>query len=104
MAQGDTYAAGAAVPKDKYSYTVDFYNPWYRMVAPYLKDFIDAFYMKLAEWTENLCGGLRKIYTGYVGLYVMYIVLFLAVLIFIPMPKASSPREITLFPSSSRTR
>ncbi|MBN2031340.1 hypothetical protein JW824_13990 [bacterium] len=83
VAQEDTYAAGAAIPKDKYHYTVDFYNPLYRMITPYLKDFIDAFYMKFAHWIQSLCNGTRRVYTGYVGNYVMYIVLFLALLIFI---------------------
>jgi len=85
VAQEDTYAAGAAIPKDKYHYTVDFYNPLYRMISPYFRDFIDSFYSKLVEWIQNLCGGARRIYTGYVGHYVMYIVLFVAVLIFIQM-------------------
>jgi len=85
IAQDDNYAAGAPVPKDKYHYTVDFYNPLYRMITPYLKDFIDAFYMKLAGWTQSLSNGVRRIYTGYVGHYVMYIVLFLASLIFIQL-------------------
>ncbi|MBN1467068.1 NADH dehydrogenase subunit [candidate division KSB1 bacterium] len=85
VSQEDTYAAGAAIPRDKYHYTVNFYNPLYRMITPYLKDFIDAFYIKLAGWTKNLCNSVRKIYTGYVGHYVMYIVFFLAVLIFIQL-------------------
>jgi formate hydrogenlyase subunit 3/multisubunit Na+/H+ antiporter MnhD subunit len=83
--QEDNYAAGAAIPKGKYHYTVDFYNPLYRMITPYLKDFINAFYMKLAWWTQNLCNGIRRVYTGYVGNYVMYIVFFVAVLIFIQL-------------------
>ena len=85
VAQEDTYAAGAAIPRDKYHYTVDFYNPLYRMINPYFKDFIDVFYMKLARWTQNLCNGIRHVYTGYVGNYAMYIVLFLASLIFIQL-------------------
>ncbi len=83
--QYDNYAAGAAIPKDKYHYTVDFYNPLQRMITPYLKDFVDAFYMKIARWTQSLCGTVRRIYTGYVGNYVMYIVLFLALLILIQL-------------------
>ena len=79
--QENTYAAGAAIPKGKYHYTTDFYNPLYRMITPYLKDFVDVFYMKLAGWTGQLCAGVRRLYTGYVGQYVMYIVLFLALLI-----------------------
>jgi len=83
VAQDDSYAAGAAVPRDKYHYTVDFYNPLYRILSPYLRDFVDEFYMKLAHWTRGLGNGVRRIYTGDVGYYVIYIVLFLALLIFV---------------------
>jgi len=83
--QYDNYAAGAAIPKGKYHYTVDFYNPLQRMIAPYLKDFVDAFYMKIARWTQSFCNTVRLIYTGYVGNYAMYIVLFLALLILIQL-------------------
>jgi len=81
VTQDDSYAAGAAIPKEKYHYTVNFYDPLYRMIAPYLRDFVDEFYTKLARCVQNLCGGVRRIYTGDVGNYVMYIVLFLALLI-----------------------
>ncbi len=83
--QEDSYAAGAAIPKEKYHYTVEFYNPLYRMITPCLRDFVDEFYTKLAGWTRNLCSGIRRLYTGDVGNYVMYIVLFLALLIFIQL-------------------
>lgn len=83
VAQEDTYAAGAAIPENKYHYTVNFFNPLQRMIDPFLKDFIDVFYMKLAGWTQNLSSGVRRIYSGYVGHYLLYIVLFVAVLIFI---------------------
>ncbi|MCK4823031.1 hypothetical protein KA005_45135, partial [bacterium] len=83
--QDDNYAAGAYVPKNKYHYTVDFYNPLHRIITPYLRDFVDEFYMKLSGWGRNLCNGVRRVYTGDVGNYVMYIVLFLALLIFIQM-------------------
>ena len=83
VSQEDTYAAGAGIPRDKYHFTVDFYNPLYRMIKPYLKDYVDIFYTKLAGWTQNVCGNVRRVYTGFVGHYILYIVLFLAVLIFI---------------------
>jgi NADH-quinone oxidoreductase subunit M len=83
VGQADNYAAGAAVPRDKYQYSVQFYAPLRRMMAPYLKDLVDSFYMRLAGWVGALGDGLRRIYTGYVGDYAMYIVLFLAVLIFV---------------------
>jgi len=82
VAQDDNYAAGASVPDEKYHYTVNFYNPLYRMITPYLRDFADEFYMKLTGWTRDLCNGVRRLYTGDVGNYVMYIVLFAALLIF----------------------
>jgi len=83
--QYDNYAAGAAIPKEKYSYTVDFYKPLYRMISPYCKDILDVFYKKIAEAIGSICDSVRKVYTGYVGSYVMYIVLFLASLIFVQL-------------------
>jgi len=83
--QYDNYAAGSAIPEGKYSYTVSFYRPLDRMIRPYLKDFVDEFYLKLSEWTQTICDGVRRIYTGYVGNYVMYIVLFMAFLILIQL-------------------
>ncbi len=83
--QDDNYAAGAYVPVDKYNYTVDFYNPLYRMVSPFLKDYIDIFYVKLTGWTRKVCGKVRLVYTGDVGNYVMYIMIFIALLIFIQL-------------------
>jgi len=83
VAQDSNYAAGAYIPKDKYHYTVELYKPLYRMIAPYLRDFVDEFYMKLAGWTKKLCYGVRRVYTGDVGYYVIYIILFLAILILI---------------------
>jgi formate hydrogenlyase subunit 3/multisubunit Na+/H+ antiporter MnhD subunit len=85
VAQEDSYAAGASVPVDKYHYTVDFYNPLYRMITPFLRDFVDEFYMKLAKWTQGLCNGVRRVYVGDVGYYAIYIILFLAMLIFIQL-------------------
>ena len=83
VGQANSYAAGAAVPRDKYHYSVSFYAPLRRMMAPYLGDFVDSFYMRLAVWVGGLGDGLRRIYTGYVGDYAMYIILFLAILIFV---------------------
>jgi len=83
IGQYDNYAAGTTVPKDKYHYSVNFYDPLYRMITPYLRDFIDDFYMSLARGIKNLGNGIRRIYAGDVGYYVMYIMLFLALLIFI---------------------
>jgi len=83
--QYDNYTAGTYVPKDKYHYSVEFYGPLNRMLRPYLKDFIDTFYLKLAKSVKNLGNGIRQIYAGDIGYYVTYIVFFLALLIFIQL-------------------
>jgi len=83
--QDDSYAAGAYTPTDKYHYTVGFYNPLHRMMKPFLRDVIDEFYYQIASWVRAFAGGMRRIYSGDVGYYVMYIMLFLAGLIFVQM-------------------
>jgi NADH-quinone oxidoreductase subunit M len=85
VVQEDTYAAGACIPADKYHYTADFYNPLQRMVRPFARDVIDEFYFRISSSVRLFAGGIRRIYSGDVGYYVMYIVLFMAVLIFVQM-------------------
>jgi len=85
VAQDDSYAAGAYVPKDKYHYTVEFYNPFYRMIKPFLRDVIDEFYYGVAASVQKLGDRVRRVYTGDVGYYVTYIILFLALLIFVQL-------------------
>jgi formate hydrogenlyase subunit 3/multisubunit Na+/H+ antiporter MnhD subunit len=79
--QNDNYAAGIDVPRDRYQYTVNYYDPLYRMITPFLKDFVDQFYIKLTAGVQKSCSGIRRVYTGDLGYYVTYIVLFLALLI-----------------------
>jgi TM2 domain-containing membrane protein YozV len=62
-----------------------FCDPLRRMVTPWLTDRVDAFYMGLAVWFSDVSNGLRRFYTGYVGHYVMYVVLFLSALIFVEL-------------------
>ncbi len=83
VSQEDSYAAGAAIPEGKYQYTVEFYNPLNKILKPYLKDVIDEFYYRIADQTAALCDVLRRIYTGDVGDYAAYIVLFAAALVFV---------------------
>ena len=85
VSQDDTYGAGSYIPIGKYHYTVNFYNPLSRIISPYLKDFMDVFYLKLARSLEILAEKIRRIYTGDVGNYAMYIIFFLVLLIFIQM-------------------
>jgi len=85
VAQDDSYAAGAYTPVDKYHYTAEFYNPLYRMIKPFLRDVIDEFYYWIASSVRSFAGSVRHIYSGDVGHYVMYIILFLSLLIFVQM-------------------
>ena len=85
VSQEDSYAAGAHTPTDKYHYTVEFYNPLHRMIKPFLRDVIDEFYYWIASLVRTFAGGVRRIYSGDVGYYVMYIILFLSLLIFVQM-------------------
>jgi len=83
--QEDSYAAGAHVPKEKYHYTVEFYNPLVRMIRPYLRDVIDEFYYEIAASLRRVSDRVRRIYHGDIGYYVTYIILFLAMFIFIQL-------------------
>jgi len=85
VTQEDSYAAGAHTPVDKYHYTVEFYNPLQKMIEPFLRDVIDEFYYWIASSVRSLASGVRRIYSGDVGNYVMYIILFLSLLIFVQM-------------------
>ena len=81
--QDNNYAAGSYIPKEKYNYTVDFYKPLTRMLSPVLKDIANDFYIALGRGSSAIGNGVRKIYTGDIGYYVIYIILFLAILILI---------------------
>ena len=83
--QDNSYAAGSYIPIDKYNYTVEFYQPLFRMIKPYFRDFVDEFYLKIVEAGRRLSDKTRKIYCGDLGYYVTYIVLFLAILIAIKL-------------------
>lgn len=81
VTQEDSYGAGASVPRDKYHHTVKFYNPLSRIIKPYLRDVIDEFYNWIARGVQKIFDYIRRPYTGDVGYYAMYIILFLALLI-----------------------
>ncbi len=83
--QDDSYAAGASIPKDKYQYSVRFYDQAYRIIGPYLRDVVDDFYYWLAERSKSFFQIVRQIYTGNINTYALYILLFLAFLIFVKL-------------------
>jgi NADH-quinone oxidoreductase subunit M len=83
--QDDNYAAGAYVPRDRYHYTSGFYDPLFGMLRPYLRDVIDEFYYLLAAVVQRASDVVRRLYTGDVGNYVTYIILFAAGLILVQL-------------------
>jgi len=83
--QYDSYAAGSFVPKDRYQYSVRFYDQVYRIIGPYLRDVADDFYYWLAGKSKGFFQVVRQIYTGNVNTYALYILLFLAFLIFVKL-------------------
>jgi NADH-quinone oxidoreductase subunit M len=85
VSQEDSYAAGSAVPVGRYHYTVDFYGPLSRMISPYLKDRVDEFYSWIGVRARDVFSVTRRMYSGYAGTYVFYIVSFLALLIFLQL-------------------
>lgn len=85
ISQDNNYAAGSYIPVDKYNYTVEFYQPLFRMIKPYFRDFVDEFYSQIVKAGRILSDRTRKIYCGDLGYYVTYIVLFLVILIAIKL-------------------
>jgi NADH-quinone oxidoreductase subunit M len=83
--QEDSYAAGAPVPVGRYHYAVDFYGPLSRMISPYLRDRVDALYAWIGLRAREIFDITRRMYTGDARTYVLYIVSFLALLIFLQM-------------------
>jgi len=83
--QYDSYAAGSFVPKDRYQYSVRFYDQTYRIIQPYLRDVVDDFYYWLVKKSKSFFQIVRQVYTGNVNTYAMYILLFLAFLIFVKL-------------------
>jgi len=79
--QSDSYAAGSYVPVDRYQYSARFYERVYQVIGPYVRDRVDAFYYWLVEKSEGFFDGVRKLYTGSVNTYALYIILFLALMV-----------------------
>ncbi len=77
----DTYTAGAPTPEDGYNYTARFYDPAQRLLAPYLQDGISSFYDWLGERALSLFNVARKMYSGDVNTYALWIVVLLGVLV-----------------------
>lgn len=83
--QYDSYAAGSFVPKDRYQFSVRFYDQAYRIIEAYLRDVVDDFYYWLVGKSRSFFQVVRQVYTGNVNTYALYILLFLAFLIFVKL-------------------
>ena len=82
VTQYDNYAAGAPVPVGQYQHSVRFYDQADRMIRPYLRDRVDDLYGWIAAQSTAFFEQVRKIYAGNINTYALWIVLLLAVLIF----------------------
>ncbi len=85
VSQEDSYTAGAPVPQGRFTYTADFYRPLEKIIRPYLKDRIEDFYGMLVGFVGVLSDTVRRIYTGYVGTYVAYILALLAAVLLVQL-------------------
>jgi NADH-quinone oxidoreductase subunit M len=79
--QWDNYAAGSEVPADRYQYSARFYEPVYEVIEPYVRDRVDAFYYWLVSKSEGAFERIRRMYTGHLNTYVLYVVVFLAIVL-----------------------
>jgi len=80
----DIHTSGE-IPEDyeNLNYSVNFYQPFARAIAPVMKRKLDDFYNSIGEGLESLFGFIRKIYTGNGQTYAVYVIIFLSILILI---------------------
>lgn len=57
-------------------YAYDFYAPYKRAMAPILKPVVNRFWSGVSEWTQTISGVMRRIYTGNIQTYAMYILIY----------------------------
>ena len=81
VSQYDNYAAGFPVPKGCYQHSVRFYDQADRILRPFMRDRIDAFYSWVSAQSTAFFEQERKIYSGNINTYALWIVLLLTVLI-----------------------
>jgi NADH-quinone oxidoreductase subunit M len=81
VTQYDNYAAGAPIPVGQYQHSVRFYDQVDRMIRPYLRDRADDFYSWVATQSTAFFEQVRKVYSGNVNSYALWIVILLGVFI-----------------------
>ncbi|MCD6136514.1 hypothetical protein J7J63_07390 [Candidatus Bipolaricaulota bacterium] len=77
----DTYTAGAPTPQTRYNYTSHFYDPAERIIRPYLTDWAAVFYAWIARQSTAFFESARKIYSGNINTYALWIVILLGVFV-----------------------
>ena len=77
----DTYTAGAPTPVAGYHYTEHFYDPAERIIRPYLTDWATVFYNWVGRQASAFFNGARKVYSGNVNTYALWIVILLGVFV-----------------------
>ena len=75
----DTYTAGGPTPSDNYNYASRFYDPAEHVLKPYLHDWADSFYAWVGRQSTALFESARKIYSGNINTYALWIVILLGV-------------------------
>jgi NADH-quinone oxidoreductase subunit M len=81
VTQYDNYAAGAPVPVGQYQHSVRFYDQADRIIRPYLRDRVDDFYGWIATQSTAFFEQARKIYSGNINTYALWIVILLGVFV-----------------------
>jgi len=80
-ARTDTYTAGAPTPAVDYHYTSRFYDPAERIIRPYLTDWCGVFYSWVGRQANAFFNGARKVYSGNINTYALWIVILLGVFV-----------------------
>ena len=80
-ARTDTYTAGAPTPISGYHYVSHFYDPAERIIRPYLTDWCGVFYSWVGRQANAFFNGARKVYSGNINTYALWIVILLGVFV-----------------------
>ncbi len=81
VAQTDTYTAGAPTPVRGYHYANHFYDPAERIIRPYLTDWFGVFYSWVGRQANAFFNSARKVYSGNINTYALWIVILLGVFV-----------------------
>jgi NADH-quinone oxidoreductase subunit M len=76
----DTYTAGSPTPTSRYNHAARFYDPLQKIIEPYLADRFSSLYSWIGEQVKSLSETTRKLYSGDINTYALWIVLLLGVL------------------------